>query len=159
MYKIIISSASDHTATAVQIHPLSQVQTAKATQIQTAQIVLLQIVLLQIAQRVRLLPHRPLRPVILQTRRPKTRKRRRNWKEKRKGNTNYKLSDYATFIRSFVCNTKRPSVKQSMKRKWVQIWQIPQYWHLVVQNGNFTLVLTSSGQEWQVADLPPHTDI
>ena len=23
------------------------------------------------------------------------------------------------------------------------------YWHLVVQNGNFTLLLTSSGQEWQ----------
>ena len=25
---------------------------------------------------------------------------------------------------------------------------------LVVQNGNFTLQLTSSGQEWQLADLP-----
>ena len=25
----------------------------------------------------------------------------------------------------------------------------------VVQNGNFTLLLTSSGQEWQLADLPP----
>ena len=23
------------------------------------------------------------------------------------------------------------------------------YWHLVVKNGNFTLLLTSSGQEWQ----------
>ena len=23
------------------------------------------------------------------------------------------------------------------------------YWHLVVRNGNFTLLLTSSGQEWQ----------
>ena len=30
----------------------------------------------------------------------------------------------------------------------------PQYWHLVVQNGYFTLLLTSSGQEWQLADLP-----
>ena len=28
------------------------------------------------------------------------------------------------------------------------------YWHLVVKNGNFTLLLTSSGQEWQLADLP-----
>ena len=28
------------------------------------------------------------------------------------------------------------------------------YWHLVVQNGYFTLLLTSSGQEWQLADLP-----
>ena len=24
----------------------------------------------------------------------------------------------------------------------------------MVQNGNFTLLLTSSGQEWQLADLP-----
>ena len=31
----------------------------------------------------------------------------------------------------------------------------PQYWHLVVQNDNFTLLLTSSGQEWQLADLSP----
>ena len=29
----------------------------------------------------------------------------------------------------------------------------PQYWHLVVQNGNFTLLLTSRGQEWQLANL------
>ena len=29
----------------------------------------------------------------------------------------------APFIRSFLYNTKRPSVKQSMKRKWVQNWQ------------------------------------
>ena len=29
------------------------------------------------------------------------------------------------------------------------------YWHQVVKNGNFTLLLTSSGQEWQLADLPP----
>ena len=31
----------------------------------------------------------------------------------------------------------------------------PLNWHLVVKNGNFTLLLTSSGQEWQLADLPP----
>ena len=30
-------------------------------------------------------------------------------------------------IRSFVCNTKRPSVKQGMKHKWVQNWQICQW--------------------------------
>ena len=30
------------------------------------------------------------------------------------------------------------------------------YWHLVVRNGNFTLLLTSSGQEWQLADIPPN---
>ena len=30
------------------------------------------------------------------------------------------------------------------------------YWHLVVKNGNFTLLLTSSGQEWQ---FHPATDI
>ena len=39
----------------------------------------------------------------------------------------------------------------------------PQYWHLVVKNGNFTFLLTSRGQEWQLADLPadlpPGTDI
>ena len=29
------------------------------------------------------------------------------------------------------------------------------YWHLLVKNGNFSLLLTSSGQEWQLADLPP----
>ena len=28
------------------------------------------------------------------------------------------------------------------------------YWHLVVKNGNFTMLLTSSGQEWQLTDLP-----
>ena len=28
------------------------------------------------------------------------------------------------------------------------------YWHLVNKNGNFTLLLTSSGQEWQLAGLP-----
>ena len=27
---------------------------------------------------------------------------------------------------------------------------IPQYWCLVVKNGNITLLLTSSGQEWQI---------
>ena len=45
--------------------------------------------------------------------------------------------------------------------KWQIYWQIyPQYWHLVVKNGDFTflllemkwqiypLVLASSGQEW-----------
>ena len=35
----------------------------------------------------------------------------------------------------------------------------PQYLHLMVKNGNFTLLLTFSGQEWQLADLPPSTDI
>ena len=30
---------------------------------------------------------------------------------------------FIEFIRSFVCDMKRPSVKQSMKRKWAQIWQ------------------------------------
>ena len=31
------------------------------------------------------------------------------------------------------------------------------YWHLVVKNGNFTLLVTSSGQEWQfhMANGPP----
>ena len=29
----------------------------------------------------------------------------------------------------------------------------------MVQNDNFTLLLTSSDQEWQLADLPPGTDI
>ena len=39
------------------------------------------------------------------------------------------------------------------------------YWHLVVKNDNFTLLLTSSSQEWHLADLPadlppsPSTDI
>ena len=28
------------------------------------------------------------------------------------------------------------------------------YWYLPVTNGSFTLLLTSSGQEWQLADLP-----
>ena len=28
------------------------------------------------------------------------------------------------------------------------------YWHLVVKNGNFTLLLTSSGEKWQLADVP-----
>ena len=28
------------------------------------------------------------------------------------------------------------------------------YWCLVVKNGNFTLLLMSSGQEWKLADLP-----
>ena len=28
------------------------------------------------------------------------------------------------------------------------------YWHLVVKNGNFILLLTSSGQKWQSADIP-----
>ena len=32
----------------------------------------------------------------------------------------------------------------------------PLYWHLVVKNGNFILLLTSSGQEWQLADLFLH---
>ena len=31
------------------------------------------------------------------------------------------------------------------------IWHC--YWHLVVKNDNFTLLLTSIGQEWQLADL------
>ena len=31
-------------------------------------------------------------------------------------------------IRSFVCNMKRPSMKQSMKCKWVQIWQANLLW-------------------------------
>ena len=31
--------------------------------------------------------------------------------------------------------------------------QPPVYWCLVVKNGNFTLLLTSCGQEWQLADL------
>ena len=30
----------------------------------------------------------------------------------------------------------------------------PWYCHLVVKNGNFTLLLTSIGQEWQLAELP-----
>ena len=30
------------------------------------------------------------------------------------------FNSFCEFIRSFVCNTKRPSVKQSMKRKWAQ---------------------------------------
>ena len=30
-----------------------------------------------------------------------------------------------------------------------QEWQFHCYWHLVVKNGNFTFLLTSSGQEWQ----------
>ena len=38
-------------------------------------------------------------------------------------------------------------------------WWTPQYSHLVVKNGNFTLLLTSSGHKWQLtvqpADLPP----
>ena len=46
---------------------------------------------------------------------------------------------FAFIIRSFVCNTKRPSVKQSMKRKWVQIWQISRQ--------IYPPVLTSSGQD------------
>ena len=36
------------------------------------------------------------------------------------------------------------------------------YWYLVVKDGNFTLLLTSSGQEWQLADLLadlPPTDL
>ena len=33
------------------------------------------------------------------------------------------------------------------------IWHC--YWCLVVNNGNFTLLLTPSGQEWQLADLTP----
>ena len=35
--------------------------------------------------------------------------------------------------------------------------RIPWYWQLVIKNGNFTLLLTSSGQEWQLADL--HLDL
>ena len=35
-----------------------------------------------------------------------------------------------SFIRSFICNTKRPSVKQSMKRKRAQIWQTNLLWLL-----------------------------
>ena len=34
---------------------------------------------------------------------------------------------YINLIRSFICNTKRPSVKQSMKCKEVQNWQICQW--------------------------------
>ena len=34
--------------------------------------------------------------------------------------------------------------------RWTYFGQwTPWYWHLVVQNGNLTLLLTSSGQEWQ----------
>ena len=35
-----------------------------------------------------------------------------------------------------------------------QEWQFS-YWHIVVKNGNFTLLLTSSCQEWQLTDDVP----
>ena len=35
-----------------------------------------------------------------------------------------------------------------------QEWQFHTATDIVVKNGNFTLVLTSSGEEWQLADLP-----
>ena len=73
-------------------------------------------------------------------------------------------------FRSFVCNTKRPSVKQSMQRKWVQNLADlpldlpadlpPQYWHLMVKMSSYLadlplalladltpMVLTSHGQD------------
>ena len=33
--------------------------------------------------------------------------------------------------------------------KWSRMAISHGYWHLVIKNGNFTLLLTSSGQEWQ----------
>ena len=48
--------------------------------------------------------------------------------------------------------------------KCVQNWQIyPRYWHLVVKNGNFTLLLLELILADEVvdllADLPPHSGI
>ena len=43
--------------------------------------------------------------------------------------------------------SKKTSVMTTPKHLGAQIWQI------------YPLVLTSSGQEWQLADLPPSTDI
>ena len=66
-------------------------------------------------------------------------------------------------IRSFIYNTKRPSVKQSMKcQVCSKLADLPadlpttQYWHLVVKNGDF--ILTDQVADLP-ADLPPSTGI
>ena len=59
-------------------------------------------------------------------------------------NFNYEGS----YLPSLICNIV---VKADLGRSPGR--STPQYWHLVVKNGNLTLLLTYSGQEWQLADL------
>ena len=60
----------------------------------------------------------------------------------------WQLADLlADLLPSIDISWSRMAISRSASRS------TPQYWHLVVQNGSFTLLLTSSGQEWQLADL------